>query len=1011
MSLAAPGAREQLWVVPGMMGDVAVTEEQAGPGRPLVGRDGELAELGSRLGVRPSRAVGTGPNVVLLSGDAGVGKTRLLTELGEVARAEGWQVVAGHCVDFGDSALPYLAFSEVLGRLALDQSALVESVASGHPGLVRLQPGRRSLADDTTGGGLNAEPDRAEVDRADLFAAVHALLEAVSGAAPLLVVIEDAHWADQSTRDLISFLCSRPFAGRVGIVVSYRADDLHRRHPLRAKVAEWSRVQGVSRVHLGPLRERHVRAMIAALHTDPITESDVAHIVDRADGNAFFVEELVGATWADGGRVPEDLADLLLVRLDRLDDPARQVVRTMAVAGRRVSHGLLAEVSGLPDAELDRALRSAIEASVLVTSGEETYAFRHALLADAVYDDLLPGERVRLHRAYTRVLAEARAPGTAAELARHARAALDLRTAFEADICAGDEAMSVGGPDEAAHHYELALEVAADPEVVDPSTTSELVLKASEALVSSGALHRAEATVLRHLDVLPDGVPDETVARLHLQVAYAVQLTDSETDWRSHIERATALIPAEDSAERARLLAMLARTMSMHRLPSSREVAMEALAVAEAHHLHRTAADATTTLVGLDRQVPIEQLVVALEEATDRAVATGAGSAELRARFLLGRAYQDRARSSEAAEVFARATDRARELGIPWAPFGFDARLQHAQVAFVTGDWDRVLELTDVDGQAPPALPEALLSAARVPVLAARGESATGRYAGLRDFWTSDGLVAILAGPAQIEEAGRTDGPEAALAVHDDIVRVLASSWGEHFHARIRLGAVGVAALSRAAPEAGREDRRRYVERAERLAEAGQRVLEHRAGQSAFWGPEGRAWSHALDTELLRLRWLADVEPPAAEDLVAAWRSTVEAFEELGHAFETARARLRLAEVLRATGAAAETRELVTAARETAEALDAKPLLDELRALGATPATRSGTSSAEPAALTPREREILTLVATGRSNGEIGRQLFISVKTVSVHVSNILGKLGAASRTEAAAIARSRELI
>ena len=243
----------------GIMDGVAVHTTS----RTLIGRDAELTEIASLLGVSSSPASdgasATEPAHVVLSGDAGVGKTRLLVELRDLAVEEGWRVVAGHCLDFGDSALPYLPFSEVLGRLQVELPEVVQRVAESHPTLARLQPGRRVMV-ASEGAPPSGRVEGEMLDRADLFTAVHSLLEEAAAVSPVLLVIEDCHWADQSTRDLLSFLFSRPFEGpaaaRVAIVASYRADDLHRRHPLRRQVAEWSRLRGVERLQLGPLGRR-----------------------------------------------------------------------------------------------------------------------------------------------------------------------------------------------------------------------------------------------------------------------------------------------------------------------------------------------------------------------------------------------------------------------------------------------------------------------------------------------------------------------------------------------------------------------------------------------------------------------------------------------------------------------------------------------------------------------------------------------------------------------------------
>src|SRR5207342_3428367 len=173
-------------------------------------------------------------------------------------------------------------------------------------------------------------------------------------------------------------------------------------HPLRTRVAEWVRLPGVDRVQLDPLPAGAVRGMVEQIIGRPgqplgEEDDDIARIVQRSQGNAFYVEELVSAFLGGGWSLPEDLADLLLVRLDRLDESARDVVRVASAAGQRVPHDLLARVAPVTEDELEVALRTAIDANVLVRTGNSEYAFRHALLGEAVYDDLLPGERMRLH--------------------------------------------------------------------------------------------------------------------------------------------------------------------------------------------------------------------------------------------------------------------------------------------------------------------------------------------------------------------------------------------------------------------------------------------------------------------------------------------------------------------------------------------------------------------------------------------------------------------------------------
>ncbi len=989
---------------------------------PLVGRDAELDDLTVQLGIVTSEQARAGASrvAVLLAGDAGVGKTRLLTALRDRALDLGWQVVAGHCLDFADSALPYLPFSEILGRLQASSPDLVASVAAHHPALHRLAPGRRMMDEAAPGGA-----DSPNTDRSALFEAVHALFEALAEQQPLVVVVEDLHWADQSTRDLLSFLFTRPFSQPVAMVASYRSDDLHRKHPLRAKVAEWSRLQTVNRISLEPLEAAEVRRLVECLVTGggegatSLSDDEVAMVVERAEGNAFFVEELVGAAAGSHDQthdhteqrwVPADLAEVLLVRLDRLDETARSVVRAASVAGRRVTHELLAVATELDDATLDAALRAAVERNILVAS-DHHYAFRHALLGEAVYDDLLPGERVRLHGRYAAAIADGRARGTAAELARHATLAHDDVTALKASVQAGHEAAQVGGPDEAAQHFERALRLLSGlgetgETVVD---RARLAVDTADALSSSGHPERAAALLAEQLAVLPDDAPPASRGLLLAARAVALTAFETEEDPPAISAEAVRVTPETDKLARARVLSAHAHVLAMFwRHPEAQQVGLDALALADQLNRSDLASEVITTLSGLRLGATKERLREALREAIDRTVETGAVHAELRGRYLLARSYQDWGELDEAERWFRSSVSRAEAAGIEWAPYASGARWHLTWVMLTRGDWDDVLQLTDLSATHAPPLARALSSTLRAVVRVARGEDLTDELRALRPMWRLDGALAVHAAAQEIRMANRSGDLTAAQAAYDRVVEVLGDIWHPWFDGRVRLATLVLETVAAVMPQTPSAERGPLLELTDRLHDDGHTVVDRYADPTKSWGPEGRAWLASRDAQVLRIRWLAGADDrPPVDKLVAGWREVVTLFEEFGDAYELSRARVVLASVLRAAGETTEAREVGDAAREEARRLGATPLVDQLRAIGSAPARQEAGSDV----LTPRETEILELVAAGRTNGEIGRQLFISTKTVSVHVSNILGKLGASGRTEAAAIARRRGLV
>lgn len=964
----------------GIMDDMA---HDRTPATPLIGRVRELEQLLEAAGVTDP----TARDVVLIGGDAGIGKTRLLRELGARARAAGHRVLAGHCLDLGDSAPPYQPFSEAFASL---DEAERDELASRFPALGPLLPWPSQAPGDG-------------VERAELFASVVAGLDSLATDQPLLLVIEDAHWADASTRHLIRFVLSHGFHGPVHVVVSYRADDLHRRHPLRQALSEWVRLPGVRRLELEPLDDTDVVDLIRAHGADALDNDSLLAVVRRAAGNAFFAEELLDAGLANVDRaLPETLADLLLMRLERLDDHARRLVRAAACSDARHDYAVLTKVVGLPEDELDEALRSAIDHKVLTRMGDDSYWFRHALLAEAVRDDLLPGERRRIHAAYLDALTSGSRRGPAAEIALHALGAGERETAFLASIQAAEDAQRLSGYDEAAQHYEQALTlVEAAPDGLD---LVKLVIDAASALVTSGRLLRAVELLRDHLNQLPSDAPAEDRGRLLVAIGDTAYYANLDSDAEQASLEATKVVPDEPTELRAEVAALRARMASnRNRHDDAIEWGERALSIAEQIGAADVIADAKATLTRVMVRTgdDPEKAKRGFLELVEVSRADGHVLGELRGLHQLAFVHYNAGELDEAEGAFRRGMDRAAETGWAWGPYGFDGRFFSALICYMRGRWDEALALRDV-GPDAPAIPDASLAAIALMVHAGRGNvEEVERTLSMRSLWRHEVAASVHATSGLIELHGLAGDLSAARRAWDDLVELEFRAWDEPlFPGAIRLGALLIGQYASAVPSLGRAEQTPLLEQAAELMDFVDRVAE----ATVPMGPEGVAWHIRVHAEHARLRWLCGVDVPTVDELADLWRRAYEAFIGMDDPYETARSATRLAAVLLTSGAEAEGKRLLGEARATAERLGARPLLTELGGLTRRPAR----SEVE---LTPREREVLEQVSAGRSNGEIATRLFISTKTVSVHVSNILAKLGASGRTEAAAIARRRGLL
>jgi len=1000
---------------------------------------GRAEELGRLLRVL-ARAQEGHPAVALVAGDAGVGKTRLLTELAAHAEAQGVRVLVGGCMEVGDLGLPYVPFVDAFRDLGAraGEAELAAELAATAPGLGLLLP-RAGLA-PAPPPLAQPQPPGEGFDRVRLFDGVLSLLVGLADQAPLLLVIEDLHWADRSTRDLVAFLIRTLRTGRVALVASYRSDDLHRRHPLRPLLAELVRVPDLERVDLRPFSRRELAQYLAGLAGAEVSPDAVDRILARSEGNPFFAEELVaaGATRRDVA-LPEALADVLRDRVEALSDLAQEVLKVAAVAGRRVSHRLLVAAAGLPEPELEQGLREAIAAQVLAADPvAESYRFRHALLQEVVYGDLLPGERTRLHATYARLLAQAGSGagsgadpggrageldwdtdgGGAAELAYHALASHDLPGALAALLRATADATAMSAPAEAARHLEQALELwdqVPGADAVAGTDRVELLLRAAEAANHSGEYRHATKftrEAIAAIDPATDPLRAAAAADRLSEFLMDYHASDDEHgEMLAVARRAVELVPSEPpTALRARVTGQLSRTLShLHLHDEARRWCDEALAVARTVGSAVDEARALLVLALLAfRHNDVEQARALLDQASARAATSCDRMVELRAQFYRGQLEYDAGDLATAAVAFSQAVVHAERSGLRWSGFGADAGVLRCLAYYAAGDWDQAERLSvTVDDRSPAA---GGLSAAALLVEVGRGSPAAHqRFARLRAFF-DDRWVAYLAASAGADLALWDGDLDEARELVRFCLSSIAPSEDPWALSAIRPAALGIAA------EAERAVRARIAGDEAALAEAtklGESLLERARGAerkaralSLQVGPEAIAWLARAEAEWTRLQGQADPE---------RWAAAADAFA-FGYVYEEARARWRLAEALLAAGHREEAEAQLRAAHQVAARLGAEPLRAELAALARRGRLDLGAGAGDahpggdPAArviggLTPRELEVLRLVAAGRSNQQIADTLFISRKTASVHVSNILGKLGVHTRVEAAATA------
>ncbi len=970
----------------------------------FVGREAELSQLERAVGAARGET-----QLVLIGGDAGVGKTRLIDELCRRLKAGGGVAAVGGCVDLADVGIGYGPLVEVLRRL---RATLGVEVVDGLLGEVAPE-----LRPFLTGG-----RDRGEVRPGALLEQTVALLEAVGERSPgLLVAIEDLHWADASTRDLVAFLARHLRTAKVAVVISYRADDIHRRHPVRPLLSELSRSPAVEQIHVTGMTRSELTMLLAGIAGRVPADSIVDDVLARSEGNPFYAEELL-AVRTGTGALPDSVRDAILARVARLPQPVQAVLREAALVGDMVDDRLLSAVAGRPIGEIGEALREAVAHQILVLE-REGCRFRHALVREAVYDELLPGERQRLHEATATALAAQPELAGGLEhvrwalLAYHWGAAEEQPNAFAASVRAGLEAQQVGALADAADHFERALRLwpnIADPEALAGLDQPSLLLHAAAACEGHGSPARAVALTESAVTLLgSDADPERRAAALERLGHYRWAAGNQPASGDARRQAAALVADRPPSQIQAMALVALGRQLMVEARYVEAEPALRrALTVAEMTDANGVRAIALATIgVVLSNLGRVDEAIAAAAEAVRIAEAHGTAEditlvyVNATATHLFASRYDDTARLAVAGLEHARRFGMLRSDGALITGSAADAlcRLGRWDEASAMVAANRIDDVFSMDGA---------LVAARIALWRGRVDDAVG-HAGRAVAVAVEGsnseafiyAAEVAAHQRSFADARRHAATafEAIVATDDmyTVASVCATAIG------IEADRVEWARLSGRRADAEVEEARAV---ADELVNRTHEMIERVVAAGVAILPETAAWLTVAEAHQARAHGDANAEQ---------WADVAGRFDALALPYPAAIARYHEADTrLRRRSGHQQAAGAARSALGTAEQLGAAPLAERLHLL-AQRGRLDLTGSAEPATavvdplqalgISAREAEVLRLLGLGRTNRQIGDELYISEKTASVHVSHLLRKLGVANRIEASAIAQRLE--
>lgn len=973
----------------------------------LVGRTLDLA-VGLELLRRAVAGRGEGGvTLLLISGEAGVGKSRLLDELLTYARRAGATTARGHCLQHGGEIRPLTAITDVLAELG---PVIDEVTMDRHPDLRPLlsrggAPVPPLVAVSTA---LARTPAR-------LHDQVRSLLGALASRGPVVVAVEDLHWSDRATGDLLVELAQARGLERVLVIATFRSDELHRRHPLLPLLAALEHAARPERIDLMPLDGPEVTEPASAIRGLPVTADEGEELTRRTGGNPFYLEELL-ATDGPGDRLPPGVRHVVLARSQDLDPDAVTCLQAASTLATPIDPVVLGAATGFaPDTH--RAAVDALCRERFLVEGAGGLRFRHDLVREVFLEELLPGERTELF-ARAALALERHHPERLGEIARLRLDAAQLPEALVASVRAAEGAWAIGAPAEAGEHYGHALDLW--DRVDEPAAragVSHLQLLRRTAAVADLARDFDLAVELgrRAVDeAAAIGDPFEEGAALLDLSGYLWNATIPGME--EALERGLAVLPREPpSIERARLEIRAAMNAAFRGDPDA-DAALDRAADMAAGLGERGVEAGARAHIGLRRAgIGDEGALRHLYDGLELASSVDDGAAATVIQVNLSNTLVFLGRFADAAALYDDGVALARRHGFASTRgVVFEGNVLEALEAL--GRWDEAEAVMEgirrrLDPETMHRWASAFVGWTQIQINRGHHAEAAPSYRRALEMHETGYYSGELAqlGSALIELA-------AAGAV-EPIAPSTVEAWLDELPAHeAAMGArmVAMAARHLILPTAS-ADHRPLTTRVEGWIDRIQAVV----AEFIAVPPVLDAWLDQARTE---------VAGAGGSPVPDRWAAVVAAWDEVGCPFFAAEARYRRADaVLRAGGGRSATdrvvaTELLADGLTVASALGAGPLRADIEDLARRARLRldGGAASADgddpraepvPFGLTVRELEVLRLVGEGRSNGEIGAGLFISTKTASVHVSNILRKLGAGNRIEAAAIARRHRIV